>query len=141
MEAVNTFADYLRRLGFEVEVHQVTVRPRFEEREQYGDSEDLKARRPHAERWMRFEVKGRQIAFTNRYDFPYPTIVADRANKKTPPADWYVSLSKDMQHAAIMDGARIGEWRVGTIFDRTKGYTCPVYLCPTALASFVKLES
>jgi hypothetical protein len=140
MPAVNAFANYLNRRGTDTIVNQVTVRPRFDERDAHGDTEDIKARRPGGD-WLRIEVKGRLLNFTGRHDFPYPSIIADRTNKKSAPADWYVTISKNMEWAAIMDGAQIDRWQRGTVYDRTKGYECPVYFCPLGLVRFVRISA
>lgn len=137
MKAVHAFAQYLQRKGLEVIVHEAEVRPSFEQRQMYGDAWDVKARRGTLN-WLRFEVKGREIPFTGRHDFPYPSIMAERVSKPTR-MDWYVTVSQDLQYAGIVEGARRDEWTTATIFDRTKGYHNEVYLVPLRLVHFVRL--
>jgi hypothetical protein len=65
--------------------------------------------------------------------------MADRANKTTPPCDWYITMSKDLCYAAVMDGRQMDRWSVRIVYDSTKGYSGPVYFCPLDLAYFVRL--
>ena len=138
MKAVNAFADYLRRKGLETVVNDAKARPDPSLRAQYGDAEDIKARYPDGP-WRRFEVKGRTLLFTCRDDFPFDTLIADRASKTTARADWYINVSKDLQYAAVMDGAQREQWQVSSIHDGTKGYGGMVYLCPKQLARFIRI--
>jgi hypothetical protein len=138
MKAVNAFADYLRRKGYETQINQVTVRPRFEDRDQYGDKEDLKARRGDNP-WKRFEIKGLGVAFTSKDDWPFRSVFVDRATKTSERADWYISLSRDLCYSAIVDGVTHERWIVQQVNDTKKGYAYQVYSCPIELARFVRI--
>jgi hypothetical protein len=141
MVAVNAFADYLRRRRWtEVEVSAVTVRPRLEERGGYGDREDVRGVSPNGAR-RRFEIKGRTIVFTCRDDFPFPTVWVESVSKRNEWADWYVTVSKDLQYAALTEGAHHDQWKVETV--RLFGYGGyfhkPLYACPVELMQFIKI--
>lgn len=141
MRAVNAMAEHLRVLGYEVRVNHVSVRPHFDQRAGYGDTEDLLARLSPAELWDRFEIKGRTFEFTCYDDFPHPTIIVDRAEKADHSrADWYVNVSKSLRYAAAMSSETRAQWSRRTVFDTVKGYEATVYECPKALAIFLKLR-
>jgi hypothetical protein len=141
LKAVLAFEAYLKRKGYETIVTEVKMRTRVGEKGVYSDGEDLLARKPGEDRWRRFEIKGRTLTFTSCADFPFPTIIADHANKTFEPPDWYVNVSKDLKYAAVMDGKLRDQWTVSHIEDTTKRTAAsnPSLMCPKEQARFVRI--
>ena len=138
MVAVRAFARHLQLRGMSVIVYEVRIRPHRDQREGYGDTEDLTACWEDGP-WRRFEIKWRTYSWTCCDDFPFPNgMIVDRL-KDTPLADWYVGISRDLNYAAIVDGKTSDQWSIKNIYDKTKGYGGPVRYCTLDLVQFVRL--
>lgn len=139
-EAVFAVARYIHGLGeWEIHIGPYRVRPSYEQRDGYGDEQDLAVRKFGA--WRRIEVKWRRsLEFTCRDDFPFPVVFVDRAPKaeKGVP-DSYFICNHALTHAAIIHSSTREHWIKRYCHDPTKGYGGDVYECSIAHAKFVSL--
>ena len=130
-EAVQALAWHYRRLGYRVDIPDPRVRPSRDERVGYGDDYDMVV----ARRWC-FEVKWRGIDFTCAADFPYPTVMVDRAEKvarRIVQLSGYLMVSQKLTHGVLIRTDTQPRWIERETFDRTKGYGLRVLECPVAL--------
>jgi hypothetical protein len=132
-EAVQAIAWHYRRLGYAVAIPEPRLRPSFDERAGYGDDFDIAV----GERW-RFEVKWRGIDFTSKADFPYPTAFVDRAAKAAKTVHLlagYLTVNKQLTHAALIPAHTRSRWIDRIVTDSVKGYRLHVLECPLDLAT------
>lgn len=107
--AVRRTADYLSALGFPVIVEPTFVRPNSDAAPEYADSGDLRA-------VITVETKHRpDIEFTCAEDFPYPTVIVDKAStfdRKRPRPFYYFIWNADYSVCIIVDVAKtVKRWR------------------------------
>lgn len=145
--AVWAVAHYIHsRGGCDVTVRAHAVRPDPNQAcEGFGDADGdvivIVRRIDGDNRRAAVEVKGREIDFTNAADFPFPTIIVDRAEKADRGAVYaYFTVNRAKTHAAIVYSHTRPSW-IGPhpITDNSKGYDVTVYECPVADARFVSL--
>lgn len=134
-------AQFLQRRGWQTEVPETRIRPRFEDRKAYGDKGDVFMWKDDVPRRI-CEVKWRSFDFTCEDNFPYPSIIIDRATKEGGViSDLYFNVSRALTHSAIVVTAVSKKfWRTVTIFDRKKGYEATNFECPKQHADFVQLS-
>jgi hypothetical protein len=135
--AVNTFAAILRTKGVQVWLPPTQVTPDFESRMEYADSGDMMIH-------LRAEHKVRNLKFTCREDFPYPTLIIDEKYKVDSKADSpllaYFIQSEDGQCVACVYGHTKHRWQVEPVYDKLQGRTCHNYTIPIQFVRFCKPE-
>ena len=133
-------AGFLQRRGWQVEVPETVIRPRFEDRHKYGDKGDVFMWKDDVPR-RKVEVKWRTFDFTCGDSFPYPTIIVDRATKSGVLSDLYFNVCRALTHSAIVVTALSKQfWKTVTLFDRKKGHEVVVFQCSKEHADFVDLQ-
>jgi hypothetical protein len=133
LAAVDAVAGHLRLSGWDVEVR---CDRKYVDRWSYKDKPgDLIMRRDGKE--LRGEVKGRRVGFTCCSDFPFPTIIVDRATKKVPLCDYYFTVSTDLRYMAVIALESKDRWSVSSVEDKRRGYSAvKCYFCPKEEAVF-----
>lgn len=130
-EAVQAVAWHYRGLGYRVAIPDPRLRPSRGDRAGYGDEYDLEVEG----RW-RFEVKWRGLDFTCAEDFPYLTMMVDRAEKVARVVKrlaGYLMVNRGLSHAALIRAATRPQWVERETLDRIKGYRLRVLECPMRL--------
>jgi len=146
--ARNYVAEWLRRIGYEVEVGPEVAAGTHKEWKEYADSGDLHILPANlrVETKMRHKThRGDPFLFTGAHDFPYPTFIVcakhswDRAKEK-PVA--YITLSADMKYAGCVYGGDNSLWESvvkkdsnlqGRAQETYVARLSDVFFCPTYL--------
>lgn len=135
-EAVERTAVWLRSFGYTVNVQPVRVRPDESQMAAYSDNGDLAV-------VHRVEVKRLSTAFTSAEDFPYPFVIVDTAHawdKARPKPLTYFIWNTAMTSVIIIDSHTRPQWQEKELLDAGKKRMRRFYLCPKALARFVKVR-
>jgi hypothetical protein len=142
--ATDAVADWLRQLGYEVEVPDMRVAPTAAEHEDYADRGDILIT-DECGITERVEVKGISYAFTCAEDWPFKEVLVAQDNQIDRPGLWplraYVSVSPDLKHAACIPVATRPHWYLTTKRPRNTGNVETFYACPTNLVQFRKINS
>jgi hypothetical protein len=132
-EAVVLVAAWLtRERGLPVVLRPTFAAPTIDQRADYTDGGDL-------EILLGVEVKRRSLPFTNKADYPYPTVIVDACpsfDKKRPRPYAYVLLNETMTAALVVDVGRTRHsWTRADLLDGRNNFRQPFYVCPLDLVS------
>jgi hypothetical protein len=136
--AVDRFAAAIRRANVSVWLPPTEIRPDVASRMEYADGGDLMLQ-------LRAEHKVRNLAFTGRADFPFPTLIIDEkykvdAKAKQSPLFAYFIESRDGQCVACVYGHTKPRWLIQDTYDKKQGRTCTNYVVPIEYVRFCKPE-
>ena len=138
--AVRHVAAWLRRLGHNVTVPPLRVRPSVAERAAYRDAGDLYIHDIPPDP-LRVEVKRLwSVSFTCAADFPFASLFIMAVHKwtrATPRPYAVVVLDAAMHTAAVIDGRTANTWHRVTY--RGSGREETVYACAPGCASFFRV--
>jgi hypothetical protein len=132
--AVDVTADWLRQLGYEVEVPDMRVAPTADQHEDFADQGDIRVTQI-------VEVKGLGINFTGAHDWPFREVFVSSVSSVDRPMTRvmaWVNLSKDLQYAAIIPRDTRPSWYVREVKLSTTGNVQLNYCCPTKLVIFCR---
>lgn len=132
---VNKVAAWLERGGYKVRVPETRIRPEREQWQQYSDDGDLFIEE-------RVEVKQRpDIDFTGPADFPYQTVIVDRAHRiegtKPLPLAWVIVNASGTVAIIVQRNTR-NDWRKAQLYNRKDKEWRDYYECPLRVCTFVK---
>lgn len=133
--AVWVVARWLQQGGEHVVVRAQYVRDSCENRMAYSDQGDIEV-------LAKFEVKHRQIEFTDAADYPYPTVIVDVMHSwdnAQPKPYYYIITNKAMTHAAIVDCRTSHLWSKERLKDTHAGRERDFYMCPKEHCEWAKL--
>jgi hypothetical protein len=121
-------------IGLHAEMPPHEDRPHSDVRMEYADSGDM---------WVcgRVEHKIRELHFTNRADFPYPTVIIDEQYKIDDKSDLplaYVIENKQGTCAAVIYGWQRDLWRLERKWDRRAGRYGTFYTIDKRYVRFCK---
>lgn len=135
--AVEKFAATLRNKNVSVWLPPTQMRPDVESRMDYADGGDMMIQ-------LRAEHKVRNIQFTGKSDFPFPTLIIDEKYKvdakASAPLFAYFIESSDGQCVACVYGHSKHRWQVDEVFDKAQGRKCVNYVVPIEFVRFCKPE-
>ncbi len=136
-------AAYLDRQGFEVEIPEMTARPRADVRFEYSDDGDLFGTKGGSGRY-RFEVKQRlKYTFGSREEYPRPdTIVGDCHRLRGPlHGVFYFIVNPEMTGALVVPCAKTkARWTRVRRYMEHVGRVQEFYTCPVALTEYRDLR-
>jgi hypothetical protein len=137
ISAVERFAYTLRRLNVSVWMPPSDLGPDHGTRMEYADSGDLMIQ-------LRAEHKVRNLNFTSREDFPFPTIIIDEKYKVDAKASLplfaYFIQSANSNCVAVIYGHTKHRWTTQESWDPKQSRTCTYYVVPIQFVRFCKPE-
>lgn len=137
-DAVLRVAAWLHRLGKTVEVTALTYAPTAADAAKHIDNGDLFVVRREA-----VEVKRLGVSFTSREDWPFrEAFVANRASveRNEGRVMAYISLNKDMTHAAVIDSNTREHWYLTKVRASNTGNEEQFFACPLEHVWFTALD-
>ena len=135
-EVVALAARVLSDMGLPVVLRPTFVRPDVTQREAYSDEGDL-------EIMQKVEIKGRDLEFTCRADYPYETVIVDYApnfDKKRPRPFMYMIFNQARTHYMIVQVKTFPQWRKVRLHNGKTGNDGDYYTCPVDLATFHEVK-
>lgn len=135
-DSVWRFAAIQKAAGVDIVINPATTRPDATVRGDHADGGDMELR-------IRVEHKVRNIDFTSREDFPYPTLIVaevysiERQNGKP---FVYVIESRSGSHAAVVHSRSMPRWSKVRRWDAAQGRECEFYEAPLESVRFCPLE-
>lgn len=136
-DAVLRVASWLHRLGKTVEISALTYAPTAADAVKHIDDGDLFVIRREA-----VEVKHLGVSFTSREDWPFREVfVANRASveRKEGRVMAYVSLNKEMTHAAVIKATTRKHWYLTAVRASNTGNEEQFFACPLEYVWFTAL--
>lgn len=127
--------------GFEVIIPALKIRPSIEDASRFSDDGDLFVSGKGRDR-ERIEVKRRGFTFTDRSDYPFPTVIVDAAHiwdKADPKPFAYLILNQPMTTCAVVKGETFPDWKAVRRMDRHKNREREFYEAPLSCVSFHRL--
>lgn len=143
--SIEAVAGYLRRNGFEVQIPEIIVRDKIENRRKYADNGDLFYWRKGDKKRLRVEVKHQESytkPFTGYADFPYNDVLVGRQHLVDRYFDLvhrYIMVSSDHRYGAVISPETKPEWRLREKRKANWGTIETDYYCPVLLTKIVKL--
>ena len=128
-EAVEYFADYLRKQGEQVTVPELRISPSVEEREDYSDNGDLFVLKDGKQ--LMYEVKHINQDFTSTDDYPYRKIIVNALTgitTKSKIPDYHILLSRDKKYYMSIKSDTAPLWEKKRMWDSYKKYHLWFYL-------------
>lgn len=126
------FASIQKAAGVDIVINPATTRPDAAVRGDYADDGDMELR-------IRVEHKVRNIDFTSREDFPYPTLIVAEVysieRQKGKPFV-YVIESRSGSHAAVVYSRSMHKWSKVRRWDAAQGRECEFYEAPLEVVRF-----
>jgi hypothetical protein len=133
---VNVVAYWLTSKGITARILPNKLRPDVKVRHKYYDQGDI-------EITMKVEVKHRGFDFTTQADYPYPTILIDKAyniRQKIKDLYAYAILSKSGEACAFVLKSTRKHWRKVEKFDNVAKENAVFYEVPKEYAAFVNIK-
>lgn len=121
---------------------RIKIRKKIEDMSKFSDDGDLEIHHPDG-RIERIEVKRRFINFTNKYDFPYPTIFVDVAHtweRANPKPSGYILTNSKCTVCAIVRSRTSKRWIKTNKYDNKKKRYRKFYECPKEYIEFVSMS-
>lgn len=129
----NDWAVKIRERGFRVWLPPERIRPDSTVRADYSDDGDLMMQ-------GRIEHKVRDLMFTCREDYPYPTIIVDECRiedaKSSDPVIAYVIENRDGTCAAVVYGWTRSRWERISRWDQHRNRQRDFYVVDKSLVRF-----
>jgi hypothetical protein len=135
--AVSLIAEFLTRIGFDIQVPELKLRESSKDRLKYTDDGDLLCEE------RRIEVKHSSKNFSCADDYPFRSIIIDEEYKikdRLHTLKFYVIVSQDMKYAAFIKPKTSGSWVVKVGYDRYQERVCTWVKVPKELAVYIPLE-
>ncbi len=130
-------ATWLQGRGCNVLMWPTSVRPSFEQRNEYADCGDIEMR-------MRVEVKQKGIEFTCADDYPYATVIVDevfKVDRIQLETLWgYIILSSNGHSACRIAPGSKPHWGKSTLWDKKDRQYRDFYVCPKEKCTFYEME-
>ena len=130
---VNTWAERMRSRGVQVWLPPERIRPTAAQRADYADDGDLMVQ-------GRIEHKVRDLMFTCREDYPYPTVIVDECRiedaKAGDPVIAYVIENRDSTCAAVVYGWTKPSWQRMSRWDSHRNRQREFYVIEKRMVRF-----
>jgi hypothetical protein len=137
--AMFVFAEWQHKLGYSVEVPRLRVAPTAAEHADYSDDGDV-----FVIVRQRFEVKGLDVTFSGRHDWPFGNRIFVDTVRKVDRAQGeviaYVSVSADFRALAIIPGDTSQHWYPVKVRNSLTGNIDDTYACPIEHCLFEQLK-
>ena len=128
-------AKWLWFQGNTVTINRMRIAPEHQQWKQYADHGDIEIIKNGFR--QRIEVKGLQVNFTSKRDWPFPDFIVcakHSFDNAKPIPSFYFIVSNDRQAMAIVDTKSYDRWTVSERFDsRYYDIKQNFYICPLDL--------
>lgn len=140
--SIEAVANYLKRQGFKVEIPEIVVRDKLENRHKFEDNGDLFYWKDGVK--LRVEIKHHKTMpdFTGYGDHKYNTVLIGRKHliqKNIHLVHRYVSVSQNLRYATVVNPDTRHQWRLEEKFKHNWGTMEWDYYCPVLLSKIIRL--
>jgi hypothetical protein len=138
--AVFAVAFFQHQRGRRVEIPPLKFAPDASQHELFVDEGDLYVW--VGDKRLRFEIKHLGVNFTGAGDWPFREAFVSNvaAVDRATDVHFYVSVSNDMRHAAIISRKTRDSWYTTTALAQNTGNAESFYACPMGLVVFEQLD-
>jgi hypothetical protein len=139
---VSKVCAWLRRIGVEAFLRPPSLRPTEAERWEFSDDGDIAIVEDC--QIKRVEVKTRNLEFSTRETYPYPTVFIDETYHVDRldhiPLLAYVIVSRDRMHCCVIPAHTKDQWGKVTVHDASQGRDCTNYAADPDLCDWRRLD-